>query len=75
MLLNLLTPETSRHGTELSTVWFQQDGATTHTARASTQFVEKPLPEHVTSLRGKIPWPRVPPDLSVCLYFLGVTSK
>jgi hypothetical protein len=35
MLQNFLTPELGCRGTELSTIWFQQDGATAHTARAS----------------------------------------
>jgi hypothetical protein len=32
MLRNILTPELSCHGIELLTIWFQQNGITTHTA-------------------------------------------
>jgi hypothetical protein len=31
--------------------------------------------EHVTSLRGKLPWPARSPDLSACVYFFGSTVK
>ena len=35
MLRNFCDPELRRRGIDLSSVWFQQDGATAHTARAS----------------------------------------
>jgi hypothetical protein len=57
MLWNFLTPELNRCGIELSTVWFQQDGATAHRARASMKVVGEIFLEHVTSLRSKLPWP------------------
>jgi hypothetical protein len=41
MLHNFLEPELHRHKIDLSTIWFQQDGATAHTARASMNVVEK----------------------------------
>jgi hypothetical protein len=61
--------------TELSTIWFQQDGATAHTARASIELVRKKLLEHVISLRGELPWPARSPDLSVCDYSFRGTSE
>jgi hypothetical protein len=39
MLRNFLTPEPSRLAIELSTIWFQQDGATADTGRASIEVV------------------------------------
>jgi hypothetical protein len=51
-------------------MWFQQDGATAHTARASTEVVREMFLEHVISLRGEIPWPARSPDLSASDYFL-----
>jgi hypothetical protein len=39
MLRNFLTPEMSHRGIELSTIWFQQDSATAHTARVSMEVV------------------------------------
>jgi hypothetical protein len=70
MLRNFLTPEISRRGIELSTIWSQQDGAATYTARASMEFVRERLPQRVISLRGELPWPARSPNLSACDYFL-----
>jgi hypothetical protein len=70
MLWNFLTLELSHQGTELLTIWFQQDDGTAHTARASMEVIHEIFPEHVISLRGKIPWPAHLPDLSSCDYFL-----
>jgi hypothetical protein len=39
MSWNFITPELSHRGTELSTIWFQQDGATAHTARSSMEAI------------------------------------
>jgi hypothetical protein len=70
MLRNFHAPELSCRGIELSTIRFQQDGATTHTARASLKVVLKLFPEHVISLCGELPWPARSPDLSACDHFL-----
>lgn len=60
----------SHHGTELSTIWFQQDSATAHTARASMEVTWEMFPENVISLCGELPWPANSPDLSAHGYFL-----
>jgi hypothetical protein len=70
MLQNFITPELSHHGTELSTIWFQQDGTTAHTVRASFQVIPEMFPDHVMSLRSEHAWPVLSPDLSACDYFL-----
>jgi hypothetical protein len=70
MLQNFLMSELSRPGNELSTIWFQQDGATAHTATASMEVVREMFPEHVISLRGELRWPACSPDLSASDYFL-----
>ena len=50
--------------------WFQQDGATPHTAQQSLEAVEELFSNHVISRFGNISWhPRLP-DLSVCDFFL-----
>jgi hypothetical protein len=67
MLWNFLTPELSRRGIELSTIWFQQDAASIHAARASMEVIWEMFLEH---LRGELPWPARLPDLSACGYFL-----
>jgi len=51
-------------------VWFQQDGATAHTARKSMVVSRKMFPGRLISLRGDISWPARWPDLTPCDYFL-----
>jgi hypothetical protein len=51
------------------TMWFQQDGVTAHTARASMVAVREMFPGHAISQRGDLQ-PARSPDLSVCDYFL-----
>jgi len=65
MLRNFCEPELRSRGIDLSSVWFQQDGATAHTARASKSVLREMLPQHVIS-RGDFPWPARSPDLSAC---------
>jgi len=50
-------------------MWFQQDGATAHTARASITVVRQMFPQHVVSRFGDVPWPPCSPDLSACDFF------
>jgi hypothetical protein len=47
MLRNLVTPEVSRRGTELSTIWFQHDAANSHTLRAPMEVDREIFPEEV----------------------------
>jgi YD repeat-containing protein len=70
MLHNFLIPEINRRGINQQTMYFQQDRATAHTARASMAVVREIFPGHVTSQCGDLPWPAQSPDLSVCDYFL-----
>jgi hypothetical protein len=51
-------------------VWFQQDGATSHTARISMQTVREMFPGRVISRNGDIAWPPSSPDLPPCGYSL-----
>lgn len=50
--------------------WFQQDGATSHTARISLDAVNAVFPNRLISRRGNLPWPARSPDLAACDYFL-----
>jgi len=70
MLRNFCEPELLRRGTDLSSVWLQQDGATAHTGRASMSVLGEMFPQHVISRSGNVPWPARSPDLSACDYFL-----
>lgn len=51
-------------------VWFQQDGATAHTARDSMNLLRQYFPDRLISLRGDLPWPARSPDLTPCDFFL-----
>lgn len=51
-------------------VWFQQDGATAHTARVSMTLLRNLFPGHVISRFGDVPWPPRSPDLNICDFFL-----
>jgi hypothetical protein len=70
MLHNFLAPEISRRGINHQTMWFQQDGATAHTVRASMAVVREMFPGYDISQRGDFPWPSRSPNFSVCDYFL-----
>ena len=51
-------------------MWFQQDGATAHTARMSMELLREHFPERLISLRGDLLWPARSPDLAPCDFFL-----
>jgi hypothetical protein len=70
MLRNFCDPELRRRGIDLSSVWFQQDGATAHTARASMSVLREMFPQHDISRGGDIPCLTRSHDLSACDYFL-----
>jgi hypothetical protein len=65
MLQNLLA-----HYPVTEETFFQQDGATRHTARDSMAAVRNLFPNHVISRYGDITWPARSPDLSSCDIFL-----
>ena len=69
MLRNFCERELRRRWIDLSSVWFQQDGATAHTAKASVSVLREMFPQHI-SRGGDVPWPVRSPDLSACYYFL-----
>ena len=54
----------------LGDMWFQQDGATAHTARISLSVFRRMFPRRLVSLRGDLGWPVWSPDLSICDFFL-----
>lgn len=70
MLRDFLQPKLRELFGEIENVWFQQDGATAHTARQSLALVKDMFPGHVISLRGDIGWPPRSPDLTPCDFFL-----
>ena len=64
MLLTFLEPEFQRLGVENQTLWFQQDGATAHTARTATRVFNEMFPARVISRKGKIERPARSSDLN-----------
>ena len=68
MINECFPPTLNQMGVE--NVWFQQDGATVHTARASMTVLQQNFPGHLISSRGDLHWPARSLDLSPCDYFL-----
>lgn len=68
MLRNFLEPKLRE--LDHPNVWFQQDGATAHTARRTMDVLREMFPGHVISLRGDVGWPARSPDLAPCDFFL-----
>lgn len=62
MINKCFLPTLNRMGVE--NVWFQQDGATAHTARVSMTVLWQNFPGHLISLRGNLHWLERSPDLS-----------
>ena len=52
------------------TTYFQQDGATSHTAKISMNILRPLFPGHLIFRYGDIAWPGRSPDLSVCDIYL-----
>ena len=74
MLQNFLWPKLDE--LEEKYVWFQQDGATTHTSCRSLSILREVFPGHLISLRGDIGWPARSPDLTPCDFFsLGIPKS
>ena len=71
MLRNFCEPELRRRGIDPSSVWFQQDGATAHTARASMSVLGEMFKQHIISRGGDVPWPSRLPVIT----FYGVSEK
>jgi hypothetical protein len=72
MLQNFLHPRMEEivEEEELGDVWFQQDGASAHTARNSIIVLGENFPGRLVSLRGDVGWPARSPDLSIYDFFL-----
>ena len=50
--------------------WFQQDGATAHTARVTMEILRHQFPGRVISRFGDLNWPSRSPDLTAPDFFL-----
>lgn len=55
---------------DTANMWFQQDGATSHTSRETITLLHEKFPQSVISLRGDFEWPPRSCDLTPCDFFL-----
>lgn len=68
MIREFLQPQLEELGVE--NFWFQQDGATCHTARETVALLRDIFPARLLSKNGDIEWPPHSPDLTAPDFFL-----
>ncbi|CAK1586379.1 unnamed protein product [Parnassius mnemosyne] len=70
MINNFFVPQLQEEDVDQSGVWFQQDGATAHTARVTMDTLKALFPGKIISRFGDILWPPRSPDLTPADFFL-----
>ncbi|GFT71414.1 DUF4817 domain-containing protein [Trichonephila clavipes] len=68
MITNFFIPELNNH--DVQELWFKQDGATCHTARATIDLLKDTLGDRLISRFGPVNWPPRSCDLTPLDYFL-----
>ncbi|GFS50846.1 uncharacterized protein TNCV_4847541 [Trichonephila clavipes] len=68
MVTNFFIPELNNH--DVQELWFQQDGATCHTARAAIDLLKDTFGDRLVSRFGPVNWPPRSCDLTPLDYFL-----
>ncbi|GFT18907.1 transposable element Tcb1 transposase [Trichonephila clavipes] len=68
MITNFFIPELNNH--DVQKLWFQQDGATCHTARATIDLLKDTFGDRLISRFGPVNWPPRSCDLTPLDYFL-----
>ncbi|GFV69787.1 uncharacterized protein TNCV_1345631 [Trichonephila clavipes] len=68
MITNFFIPELNNH--DFQELWFQQDGATCHTARATIDLLKDTFGHRLISHFGPVNWPPRSCDLTPLDYFL-----
>ncbi|GFW48021.1 uncharacterized protein TNCV_2402081 [Trichonephila clavipes] len=68
MITNFFIPELNNH--DVQELWFQQDGATCHTARATIDLLKDTFGDRLISRFGTVNWPPRSCDLTPLDYFL-----
>ncbi|GFY36528.1 uncharacterized protein TNCV_27341 [Trichonephila clavipes] len=68
MITNFFIPELNIH--DVQELWFQQDGATCHTARATIDLLKDTFGDRLISRFGPVNWPPRSCDLTPLDYFL-----
>lgn len=61
------------HELDISDMWFQQDGATSHTAGTTIELLKSQFGERVISRNGPVDWPPRSCDLTPLDFFYGAT--
>ncbi|GFV18221.1 transposable element Tc3 transposase [Trichonephila clavipes] len=73
MITNFFIPELNNH--DVQELWFQQDGATCHTARATIDLLKDTFGDRLISHFGPVNWPPRSCDLTPLDYFLWSYEK
>ncbi|GFV68719.1 transposable element Tc3 transposase [Trichonephila clavipes] len=68
MITNFFIPELNNH--DVQDLWFQQDGATCHTGRATIDLLKDTFGDRLISRFGPVNWPPRSCDLTPLDYFL-----
>ncbi|GFT05681.1 putative DD41D transposase [Trichonephila clavipes] len=68
MITKFFILELNNH--DVQELWFQQDGATCHTARATIDLLKDTSSDHLISRFGPVNWPPRSCDLTPIDYFL-----
>ncbi|GFX12220.1 transposable element Tc3 transposase [Trichonephila clavipes] len=68
VITNFFIPELNNH--DVQELWFQQDGATCHTARATIDSLKDTFGDRLISRFGPVNWPPRSCDLTPLDYFL-----
>ncbi|GFX84531.1 transposable element Tc3 transposase [Trichonephila clavipes] len=68
MITNFFIPVLNNH--DVQELWFQQDGATCHTARATIDLLKDTFGDRLISRFGPVNWPQRSCDLTPLGYFL-----
>ncbi|GFW84735.1 transposable element Tc3 transposase [Trichonephila clavipes] len=68
MITNFFFPELNNH--DVQELWFQQDGATCHTAHATIDLLKDMFGDRLISRFGPVNWPPRSCDLTPLDYFL-----
>ncbi|GFW36648.1 transposable element Tc3 transposase [Trichonephila clavipes] len=68
LITNFFIPELNNH--DVQELWFQQDGATCHTARATIDLLKDTFGDRLILRFGPVNWPPRSCDLTPLSYFL-----
>lgn len=70
LLKNKFLPALRRKGIDINSVWFQQDGATPHTAVKVLDWLKETFDNKFISFKSDRVWPPHSPDLNPLDFFL-----